>query len=117
MDPYFDLYRGALVALSPQADAIGSIAADGPQVGLSSVLTVSFTTPSPHSPFSTPPPRQSFHFSPLLYTLPITHLFSLFPQGDGGGMGCVEWLAVLRALMQKTLSAGLADFAVAVSGG
>ena len=30
-------------------------------------------------------------------------------------MGCAEWLAVLRALMQKTLSAGLPDFAVAVS--
>jgi len=30
-------------------------------------------------------------------------------------MGCTEWLAVLRALMQKTLSAGLSDFAVASS--
>ena len=66
VDPYFDLYRGALVALSPQSDNIGSLASDG-------------------------------------------------PQGDGGGMGCTEWLAVLRALMQKTLSAGLSDFAVAVS--
>ena len=66
VDPYFDLYRGALVSVSPQADQINSLAIDG-------------------------------------------------PQGDGGGMGTTEWLAVLRALMQKTLAAGLSDFSVTVS--
>ena len=93
VDPYFDLYRGALVAVSPQSDLIGSLASDGPQVSHNylfcsepshnrSYNTLYFNTPA-HTPSHTTSSHYLPPMPPLTPSLP-SYLFHHNRRATGG---------------------------------